>query len=222
MDLKISNKTAYKIEVSGFIVSIIFCVLAMLFYAGGTQMDPSTSGYSFWFNTISDSGRFIAHNGEPNLISFIFLSIGWAILGITWIPFFIVFPRVFEEGTREKKLSEKASYLGISTSIAHIAVVLSPVDVFFVAHYLIAFIMYLALLSTMILYSLTIKQSEKISQKYISSFIIFTGLFFLYVILALISVGTGVRELMTIFQKVGRFSIYAGFTVLTIGSWKLD
>ena len=102
MDIKMSNKNAYKIELLGFLVSIVFCTLAMIFYAGGTQMDPSAPGYSFWFNTISDSGRLIAHNGKPNLVSFIFLSIAWIVLGITWIPFFIVFPRLFEEGTREK------------------------------------------------------------------------------------------------------------------------
>ena len=100
--------------------------------------------------------------------------------------------------------------------------VLAPVDVFFVAHYLIAFILYLSLISTMILYNLTLKRSEKFSKEYKHAFMIFTGVFILYVILALISVGTGIRELMTIFQKIGRFSIYAGFTVLTVGAWKLE
>jgi len=217
-----SNKKAYKIELLGFLVSIAFCSLAMIFYAGGTQMDPSAPGYSFWFNTISDSGRLIAHNGKPNLASFIFLSIAWIVLGMTWIPFYIVFPRLFEEGTHEKKLAEIGGYLGIIASIAHIAVVLAPVDAFFVAHYLIAFILYLALISTMILYSLTLKRSEKFSKRYKHTFMIFTGVFTLYVILALIAVGTGIRELMTIFQKIGRFSIYAGFTVLTFGAWKLE
>ena len=222
MDIKMSNKNAYKIELLGFVVAIVFCSLAMIFYAGGTQMDPSAPGYSFWFNTISDSGRLIAHNGKPNLVSFVFLSIAWIVLGITWIPFFIVFPRLFEEGTREKKLAEIGGYFGIITSICHIAVVLAPVDTFFVAHYLIAFILYLALISTMILYTLTIKRSEKFSKEYKHAFMIFTVVFIVYVILALISVGIGVREIMTISQKIGRFSVFAGFTILTIGAWKLE
>ena len=217
-----SNITAYKIELLGFLVSIVFCVLAMIFYAGGTQMDPSAPGYSFWFNTISDSGRLFAHNGEPNFTSFIFLCIAWIVLGITWIPFYIVFPRVFEEGTRERKLSEIGGYLGIIASIAHILVVLAPVDVLFLMHYLIAFIMYLSLLPAMILYSLSLIKSEKFSKNYQYTFILFTGLFFLYVCLAFTSVGIGIREIMTIFQKIGRFSVYAGFTILTIGAWKLD
>ena len=222
MDIKMSNITAYKIEFLGFLVSIVFCALAMFFYAGGTQMDPSVPGYSFWFNTISDSGRLFAHNGEPNFISFIFLCIAWIVLGISWIPFYIVFPRVFEEGTRERKLSEKGGYLGIIASIAHILVVLAPVDVSFLMHYFIAFIMYLCLVSVMILYSLSLKKSEKFSERYQYTYIIFTVIFVIYVALAFTSVGIGIRELMTIFQKIGRFAIYAGFTVLTIGAWKLD
>ena len=82
--------------------------------------------------------------------------------------------------------------------------------------------MYITLLSTMILYSLAIKKSKKFSHPSQYAFLIFTGLFFLYVILALISLAIGIRELMTIFQKLGRFSIYAGFTILTIGAWKID
>ena len=130
-------------------------------------------------------------------------------LGIKWIPFYIVFPRVFEDGTRERKLSEKGGYLGLIASIAHVLVVLAPVDIFFLAHYLIAFILYICLLSAMILFSLTIKSDERFSKKYRYTFILFTAIFGLYVILAFTSVGIGIRELMTIFQKIGRSSIYA-------------
>ena len=217
-----SNITAYKLELGGFVVSIVFCALAMIFYAGGTQMDPNVPGYSFWFNTISDSGRLFGHNGEPNFISFIFLCIAWIVFGITWIPFFIVFPRIFEEGTRERKLSEIGGYLGIIACIAHVLVVLAPVDVLFLAHYLIAFILYICLVSAMILLTLAIKGDERFSKKYRYTFILFTVIFCIYVVLAFTSVGIGIRELMTIFQKIGRFAIWAGFTVLTIGAWKLD
>ncbi|MFO7797654.1 MAG: hypothetical protein ACQERB_16005 [Promethearchaeati archaeon] len=107
MYIKISNNTAYKIELLGFLVSIVFCALAMIFYTRGTKMNPSAPSYSFWFNTISDSGRLVAHNGELNLISLIFLITAWNVLGLTWIPFYVVFPRIFEEGTPEKNYQKK-------------------------------------------------------------------------------------------------------------------
>jgi len=42
-----SNNTAYRIELLGFLVSIFFCALAMIYYAGGTKMNPNAQGYSF-------------------------------------------------------------------------------------------------------------------------------------------------------------------------------
>jgi hypothetical protein len=223
MDIKMSNKKAYKIEFFGFVIFIVFSALAMIFYAGGTQMDPNAPGYSFWFNTFSDSGRSIAHNGKPNLISMIFFSIAWIVFAITMIPFYIVFPRVFEGDTREKKLAEKGGYLGIIGSIAHIGIAFTPADIFFALHYLFVFIVYPAMVLAMILYSKTIKQSEKFSKEYTYAFIFFTGIVFLSIIMGLVvSLATGIRELMTIFQKIGRISFLMGFSVLTIGAWKLE
>lgn len=222
MDINISNKKAYKIELSGFVIFIVFSALAMIFYAGGTQMDPSAPGYSFWFNTFSDSGRVIAHSGKPNLVSLVFFSIAWIFFAITMIPFYIVFPRLFEGDTREKSLSEKGSYLGIISSIGHIGVVFTPVDLLFGPHYLFAFIAYLGMLFTMILYSMTLKRSERFSKEYKYAFMGFTVIFFVFIVMTLISLATGIRELLTIFQKIGTFSILMGFTILTIGAWKLE
>ena len=217
-----SNKKAYKIELLGFAIFIVFSALAMIFYPGGTQMNPNAPGYSFWFNTFSDSGRVVAYNGEPNLISLVFFSIAWIVIAITMIPFYIVFPRLFEGDPREKKLTERGGYLGIISSIGHIGVVFTPLDVFYGPHYLFAFIIYIAMLFTMIFYSLAIKRSDKFSKEYKYTFMLFTGLFLLFVIMALTALATGIRELLTIFQKIGHFSILMGFTILIIGAWKLQ
>jgi hypothetical protein len=223
MDIKMSNKKAYKIEFLGFVIFIIFSGLAMIFYAGGTQMDPSVPGYSFWFNTFSDSGRSVAHNGKPNLISMILFSIAWIVFAITMIPFYIVFPRVFEGEAREKRLVEKGSYLGIIGSVAHIGIAFTPADLFFALHYFFVFIIYPAMVIVMILYSMTINQSEKFSKGYSYAFIFLTGLVVISIIMGLvISLATGIRELMTIFQKIGRISFLVGFSILTIGAWKLE
>ena len=83
MDLKITNKKAYKIELLGILLYVIFIALAMLTYAGGTQDNLSNPGYSFWFNTFSDTGRTVAHNGKPNITALIFFSIAISISAIT-------------------------------------------------------------------------------------------------------------------------------------------
>ena len=218
-----SSKKAYKIELLGFIIFIVFSALAMIFYAGGTQMDPSAPGYTFWFNTLSDSGRSIAHNGKPNLISMIFFSIAWIVLGITMIPFYIVFPRVFEGESREKNLAGKASYIAIIGSIAHIGIAFTPADIFFALHYFFVFILYPSLVLAMILYSITINRSEKFSKRFKYFFILITVIVILSIILGLvISLVTGIRELMTIFQKIGHICFLLGYSFLTIRAWKLE
>ena len=91
MNLKITNKSAFKIEILGIILYTIFITVAILTYAGGTQDNPSNPGYSFWFNTFSDTGRTVAHNGNSNLIALIFFSIAYSAIAITMIPFYLVF-----------------------------------------------------------------------------------------------------------------------------------
>ena len=48
------------------VLFIPFLGLAILFFKGGTVNDPTTVGYSFYKNFISELGAFTAHNGEFN------------------------------------------------------------------------------------------------------------------------------------------------------------
>ncbi len=41
-------------------------VTSLLLYPGGTYLDPSARGYSFFHNLLSDAGMTVAFNGQPN------------------------------------------------------------------------------------------------------------------------------------------------------------
>jgi len=222
MDIKISNRKAYIIEILGIVIYIIFIFLAMIFYAGGTQDDPSAPGYTFWFNTFSDTGRVVAHNGNSNLISLVFFSIAYCTIGITMVPFYLVFPRLFDENTLKKKLTKIGAYLGIISSIGFIGVVPTPADILYAPHMLFAILAYAAIFFTMLLYTIALYRSEKFSKGYVYVFMIFTIVFFIFLMMALISLGLDIRALLTIGQKIGRFSIFMGFSILTFGAWKLE
>ncbi|TFG07496.1 MAG: hypothetical protein EU539_04790 [Promethearchaeota archaeon] len=217
-----SNKKAYKIEIMGFLIYVVFVALAMIFYAGGTQMDPSAPGYTFWFNTISDSGRLYARSGKPNFISFVFFAIAYCTIALSMIPFYLVFPRLFDENSLEKKITKIAVYFGIISSIGFIGVVPTPADVLYVPHMIFAILAYVAMLIVMVIYSFAIYRSSKFSKQYMYTFIIFTLLFLVFLLMALTSLTLGIRELLTIGQKIGRASLLIGFTTLTIGAWKLE
>ena len=70
----------------GLLIQLLFIPLlglAILFFKGGTINDPTTVGYSFYGNFISELGAVTAHNGEFNSPS-IFFFIG-AMLSLSLI-----------------------------------------------------------------------------------------------------------------------------------------
>ena len=68
---------------------IIFHILAVLSYPGGTIHNNSTSGYSFITNFLSDLGRFISWNGNHNFYSNLFFNTSMMITGFVFSIFFI-------------------------------------------------------------------------------------------------------------------------------------
>lgn len=58
------------IPLLGILQFLICCIVAATFYPGGSPVSPEhgsyQKGYLFWQNPISDLGRIVAWNGEPN------------------------------------------------------------------------------------------------------------------------------------------------------------
>jgi hypothetical protein len=69
--------------------------MAMLLYPGGTIRDPSTSGYSFFQNFLSDLGRTVAWGGQPNYRSAFLFVTSFVILALALAGSFVVFIRLF-------------------------------------------------------------------------------------------------------------------------------
>ena len=53
----------------GISVFIVFNIIAMIKYPGGTIIDSTTEGYLFFYNFFSNLGEWTAKNGELNTIS---------------------------------------------------------------------------------------------------------------------------------------------------------
>jgi len=222
MDLKITNKNAYKIEILGMILYVIFIALAMLTYAGGTQDNPSNPGYSFWFNSISDSGRTVARNGKLNITALIFFSIAISISAITLVPLFIVLSRLFNEDSLEKKFAKSGEYLGILSSIAMIGVVFTPADILYAPHMIFAILSYFSNLGTFIAYTIAIYRSKSFSRLYNYYFIIALLVFSISLVVGLSGLAIGIRSFLTVGQKIGTIALFISFLVLTYGAWNLE
>ena len=207
MDLKITNKKAYKIELLGILLYVIFIALAMLTYAGGTQDNLSNPGYSFWFNTFSDTGRTVAHNGKPNITALIFFSIAISISAITLVPFFLVLPRLFNEDSLENKLTRIGGYIGILSSIAMIGVMFTPADILYPFHMIFAILSYFSNLGTFIAYTIAIYRSKRFSNIYNYYFIIALVVYVVSLVIGLSGVAIGIRSFLTIGQKIGTIAL---------------
>ncbi|MFW9942466.1 MAG: hypothetical protein ACFFFT_15615 [Candidatus Thorarchaeota archaeon] len=117
------------LNIIGCIQFIIITTIAMLFYEGGTYIDPSTSHYVFWYNYFSDLGRTVAHSGTINTLSFILFTTTLSLWGLFQIPFYIIFPNCFKDSKRLKKFYFPGSLLGILTGISYIGIAFTPSDI---------------------------------------------------------------------------------------------
>ena len=85
------NKIIFLTAMINCLQFLLLTTIAMFFYPGGTFSDPNTIGYSIWNNLFSDLGRYIAHSGESNLISFFMYNISLFLMGALYIPYFLVY-----------------------------------------------------------------------------------------------------------------------------------
>jgi hypothetical membrane protein len=66
--------TVLKVTRYGAILAAVLTIIAMFLYPGGTVLNPNTSGYSFFQNSLSDLGATVAWNGHVNPSSRIHLA----------------------------------------------------------------------------------------------------------------------------------------------------
>lgn len=143
---------AFIFNIFGSIQFIILTLIAMLFYPGGTYFSISTTGYVFWYNYFSDLGRFLAHSGAPNLISFTIFTFTMSLWGLVQIPFYIAFLSFFKNSKRTNKLSKIGTLFGILTGTFFIAIAFTPSDILGFFHNLFVLLGFSSLFLTLSLY----------------------------------------------------------------------
>jgi len=150
------KRRAYILSMVGCLQFIVLTFIAMLFYRGGTQIDPNTSGYMFFNNFVSDLGLTISHSGELNTISFFLFFISVSFIGLSYIPFFLTISSTFQNNDIERKLSIACSIIGVFSSVMFIGIAFVPDNVFSDIHTLFVFsAFFLAFIASLILAYLT-------------------------------------------------------------------
>ena len=90
---------AFLLGMFGMVQLVILTSIAMFFYAGGTRLNPSAPGYSFWANWFSDLGRTKGYSGKDNTVSMIIFIIATSVRGISLIITAIALPYFFRENS---------------------------------------------------------------------------------------------------------------------------
>ena len=150
----------------GSLQFIVLTLIAMVYYKGGTYIDPTTPNYLFWNNLFSDLGRTIAHSGLTNRISFTIFTITLLIWGFSHIPFYIAFPFIFRENKKQKQLSKTGSILGVLTGISYMGIALTPSDILNDAHNFFVLMAFSSIFISIIIYSIVIYHNKSYSNFY--------------------------------------------------------
>jgi hypothetical protein len=203
------------------VIFLVLVFLAMAFYAGGTRDNPAIPGYSFWGNTISDSGRFVAWSGLSNTLSMVLLSLSLIINGVFYIPFYLLVSNSLSEGKLEKRSSKIGAIFGILFSISLIGIAFTPADILYSYHMIFVFIGYISSFLNGVFFTIAFYKNKGFSNKYALIFGIYTIFYFISILLGLIGLLID-RNLMIFFQKLGTFATLVAFITIGYGFWKFN
>ncbi|PWI47087.1 hypothetical protein CEE45_13620 [Candidatus Heimdallarchaeota archaeon B3_Heim] len=207
----------------GTLQFIILTFIAMIFYTGGTRIDETAQGYSFFTNFFSDLGRTVAYSGKGNLISVILFIVALVGLGLTFLSYFRFIPEIFNSTEEEQKLSKIVAKIGTVAAIAFIGIAFTPANLVTIIHdSLVVTGFTLVSIVLGILLILTIRD-QKFSKVYTITYLIlilivlaYGGLFFL-----IPKIVTYEDLLIRVsMQKLVVYSLLACFLFQSFGIWR--
>ncbi|MHA1488132.1 MAG: hypothetical protein ACTSRI_00340 [Promethearchaeota archaeon] len=225
MNLKNWRQWAYILNMIGCIQFIFFTFIGMLFYAGGTYIDPTIPGYSFFSNYFSDIGRTVAYSGEPNTVSFICFSIAFFMVGVLLIPSFLAFPHFFRESSIKKLISIFGTIIGIFTTFCLSGISFAPSDVNGSAHGWFVLAGFSSGFFVSLIYSLVIFLNKDYPRRYGLNFLFFTASLGVYLILLFFGPSSKSVEGLIINVTGQKFILYIFATCLFFhgwGAWKQE
>ncbi len=125
---------ADKLILVGSIEFFVLTTIAMFLYTGGTNIDPTSSGYLYFSNFYSDLGRTVSLSSNPNIISCVLFTISFNIYAILFSLFLFAFPSLFKD--RNKKLLTVIGIpLGLVSAATMFVIGFIPLDLYEMTHY---------------------------------------------------------------------------------------
>lgn len=224
MHIKNWRQKSFLFIIFGIIQYIIFTLVAMAFYAGGTLADPLSTGYDFWRNLFSDLGRMIALSGQPNTISYVIFTISAMIFSISFIPFTFALPEFFKGEKKQFNIIIIATGVGLISVSSLIGTIITPWDVFGDLHLLFANIFNIMGSLVLLLYAIAILYNKNYSNIYAIVYIILLIFGILYSVILMIipkSISIETLTFQATMQKISQYSFLLCFMIQGFGAWKI-
>jgi hypothetical membrane protein len=124
----------YRLVIAGPVQFVILTVVAMFIYPGGTYDNPATTRYQFFNNFFSDLGRTVAHNGQPNPVSWLLFTTALALAGLSLVVYCLITSGLLKEDNRSKWLGRAGSLFGVIAGLSYIGVAFTPADLYIEPH----------------------------------------------------------------------------------------
>jgi len=204
---------------------IILTAVAMLFYAGGTMIDPLSPGYYFWGNFFSDLGRVIALSGASNAVSFTIFTITASILSISFIPFAFVISSYFKSDKKQYLVARIGSLICLTSIVFLIATILTPWDVFDRTHLMFANLFNITGMLGVVFFTIAVLYNRDYPNLYGFVYIALLIIAVIYTII-LVSIPKSITLngllIQASMQKFSQYSFLLCFLIQGYGAWKLQ
>ena len=226
--MKISKnwkKFASLFIIFGPVQYVIFTAVAMMFYAGGTIVNPLSMGYDFWCNFFSDLGRVTALSGASNVISFTIFTITALILSFSFIPFAFAIPTFFKIDKKQYLIARIGSLICLISIFFLIATILTPWDIFSTTHLMFANLFNITGAMGVIFFAVAVLYNKNYPNIYAFIYGVLLVIAIVYTIVLIVLPKSITPEGLIIqasMQKISQYSFLFCFLIQGYGAWKLQ
>ena len=155
--------------------------IAMLIYPGGTLRNPSTRGYLFFQNFLSDLGTTVTWGGHRNAYgsSLFVLSVVFIVLAV--VPCFRSFIKLYSSPA-SRKWTRAATVTAVCAAIGFIGVALTPTDRFFGIHFRGVLVAFEGTLLTALFFSFATARNARFPRRVAAAWFVMTLLLAMYIV----------------------------------------
>jgi hypothetical protein len=213
-----TRRWVFTLIMFGCALFVVLTLIAMLFYPGGTMTDPTTSGYSFFANVLSELGMTETRAGQPNTISRVLFTTALFLTGVGLAAFFLAFRQFFVVSRSGRILSGIGSASGIVCAICLVGAAFTPIDVHEQWHFALVTCAFAAFAVAAVAYANAIRREPAYPDRFALIFDAFSILLLIYLFLVMLGPPRSTPEGMMLQATAQKIIVYAAVIIVMVQS----